>query len=671
MGVADQQQRLTLMVGEAVARYKSRDLVGAEEIYLKVLEQAPHHADALHLYGCLCDDLGRLDEAIALVTRATVSNPKAYPYFYNLGNMLSKQGRTDEAILHYRTAVHLKPDYAVAHNNLGLALRKQGKRKEAKASFQTAIRVSSKYADPHYNLCTELKAEGHIGAAIAECQEAIRIRPDYADAHFSLGQAYAMVQRPFEAVASYRVAATLQPETAQIFSNLGGELLKLGHMDGALEAFQEALRIEPTNPNHRSNLLLATSYSSPDQSPMQIQAAEWDRIHAEPLRAAVKPHTNRPEPERRLRIGYISADFRHHAVAYWAEPLLAGHQHEDFEIFCYSTCEAVLCDAVTARLKGHADVWVDCATLSDEALAARIREDLIDILVDLSGHTDGNRLLVFARQPAPVQVSWFGFPASTGLRTMHFRLTDAVMDPPGESEQFYSETLVRLSRFYAAFGPESSTPAVGSGPVARNGFVTYASLNSLAKITRPMMALWADILLGTPDSRLLLQAAGLDGEALSQEVMHFFATKGVATERLTLRGWSGIEDFLRVGQEADIALDPFPFNGGVTSCHALWMGLPVVTLSGQSAASRVGCSILTGLGLDELVAQTPEQYRGIALALATDQDRLASVRATLRGRMEASGLLDGAGLAREVEAAYRSMWNTRCSGPKHSGFAPR
>lgn len=661
MGVAEQQQRLTLLVGEAVARYKSRDLVGAEEIYLKVLEQAPHHADALHLYGCLCDDLGRLDEAIALVTRATVSNPKAYPYFYNLGNMLSKQGRTDEAILQYRTAVKLKPDYAVAHNNLGLALRKQGKRKDAKASFQTAIRVSSKYADPHYNLCTELKAEGHIGAAIAECQQAIRIRPDYADAHFSLGQAYAMVQRPFEAVASYRVAAMLQPNTAQTFSNLGGELLKLGHMVDALEAFQEAMHIEPANPHYRSNLLLATSYTSADASLMQIQAAEWERIHAEPLRTAVKPHTNRSEPERRLRIGYVSADFRHHAVAYWAEPLLAGHRHGDFEILCFSTCDAVLCDAVTARLKGYADVWVDCATLSDEALAARIREDQIDILVDLSGHTDGNRLLVFARQPAPVQVSWFGFPASTGLRTMHYRLTDAVMDPPGESEQFYSETLVHLSRFYAAFGPESSTPAVGSGPVARNGFVTYASLNSLAKITRPMMDLWADIMLATPDSRLLLQAAGLDGEALTQEVVHFFATKGVAMERLTLRGWSGIEDFLRVGQEADIALDPFPFNGGVTSCHALWMGLPVVTLSGQSAASRVGKSILSHIGLTELVAESPEHYKRIAVDLANDCLKLAVLRKTLRMRMADGGLLDGASLAREAEAAYRTVWKTWCA----------
>jgi protein O-GlcNAc transferase len=465
MGGADQRRQLAIWVNDAVTRYKVRDFAGAEAIYLKVLEQVPDHADALHLYGCLCEDVGRAKQAIDLVTRATQQNPSAYPYFYNLGNLLSKQGRTEEAIRHYQTAVALKPDYAVAHNNLGLALRKQGKRDEATTCFQRAILCMTGYADPHYNLCAELKLRGDMAGAIAACREAIRLRPTYAEAHFSLGHAYAMVQRPFDAVEAFREAIRHQSDNALAFTNMGGELLKLGRVEEAVTAFQEALRIEPGNSFIHSNLLLTTSYASPDPALMRIQADQWEHDHGVPLRNAIAAHVNHTNSEQRLRIGYVSADFRHHACAYWLEPLLAAHQHDDFEIFCYSNCEAILTDAVTARLKAHSDVWVDTVTMSDEALAARIRADGIDILVDLSGHTDGNRLLVFARQPAPVQVSWFGFPGTTGLQTMHYRFTDTVMDPPMESDRFYSETLVRLSRFYAAFKPDANAPKVGLGPV--------------------------------------------------------------------------------------------------------------------------------------------------------------------------------------------------------------
>jgi len=367
------------------------------------------------------------------------------------------------------------------------------------------------------------------------------------------------------------------------------------------------------------------------------------------------------DPERRLRVGYVSGDFRNHAAAYWIEPLLASLHNIDFAVICYSNSARV--DAVTERIKPFADRWVECAAITDEALAERIRADGIDILVDLSSHTEGHRLLTFARQPAPIQVSWFGFPVTTGLQTIQYRLTDAVMDPPGESEGFYSEKLIRLNRFYAAFRPDPTAPDVCKGPALRNGFVTFASFNTFAKITQSMLELWASILAETPHSRMHIQAAGLEYQELAGAILSVFAESGVESHRLTLRGWTGIEDYLRLGQEVDIALDPFPFNGGVTTCHALWMGLPVITMSGQSAASRVGASILGHLGLSEYVAHDPDAYREKAMALAQDLNKLSTLRTSMRNRMETSGLLDGEGLASEVEIAFRTIWRNWCAGP--------
>jgi predicted O-linked N-acetylglucosamine transferase (SPINDLY family) len=318
-------------------------------------------------------------------------------------------------------------------------------------------------------------------------------------------------------------------------------------------------------------------------------------------------------------------------------------------------------DATTERIKSCVDSWVQCEALTDDGLAKRIRQDAIDVLVDLSSHTEGNRLLTFARRPAPVQVSWFGFPVSTGLQTIQYRLTDSMLDPPGESERFYSEQLVRLDRFYAAFRPDQRAPAIADAPVNRNGFVTFASLNSWAKVTLPMLELWADMLRDLPGSRLLLQAAGLEDADLADSVRKLFAQRGVESQRLLICGWSHMDEFLHLGEEVDIALDPFPFNGGVTTCHALWMGLPVVTMRGESAASRVGTSIMAHIGLADLIAADADSYRSIAVGLAKNRARLTELRASLRVRMESGGLLDGVGLAEQAAAAYRNMWRNWCA----------
>lgn len=660
MVIKGNHRGIQTLFGQALHYHQVGNRKAAKASYVEVLKLDPDNAEALHLLGCVYDDIGNTGQAIKLLARAVKANPKAHAYFYNLANMLLRQGDYKEAIRHYREAIRLKPDYALAYNNLGRVLAQMGQRNEAKACFACAIQCKPGYADPHHNLGIELKGEGDLDGAVVAFLAAIEINPNFADAFCNLGSTYLLMQRVTEAAVAYRKAVDIQPGNSRHHTNVGGVMLKLGRHQDAIAAFNVALRLDPSDAFTRSALILATSYISSNAAELYALSAHWDHVHGVPLRGAINRHGNAPDPDRRLRVGYVSADFRNHAAVFWIEPLLAVLHHGDFEVVCYNNNARV--DFVTERIKPLADAWIECATLSDEALAERIRRDGIDILVDLSSHTEGHRLLVFARQPAPVQVSWFGFPVSTGLKTMQYRLTDAVMDPPNQRENFYSEKLIRLNRFYAAFRPDPATPGVGDSPFVQNGFVTFASFNTFAKITPSMLDLWATILVGTPHSRLLLQAAGVESLELTEMVRSAFTVRGVEPHRLTLRGWTSIEDYLRLGQEADIALDPYPFNGGVTTCHALWMGLPVITLSGQSAASRVGASILGRMGLAECVANDPDTYRDNAVRLAQDGSKLSALRASLRTRMETAGLLDGAGLASEVDGAFRAMWRTWCAG---------
>jgi predicted O-linked N-acetylglucosamine transferase (SPINDLY family) len=437
--------------------------------------------------------------------------------------------------------------------------------------------------------------------------------------------------------------------------------MRIGRVDDAILAFRQALAIDPTDSFCHSNLILAASYTSADPAVTHAECVIWNQMHGSTHATKRQQHPNSRILNRQLRIGYVSADFRSHAAAYWIEPLLIGHLGaDDFKVYCYSNSPSDITDQTTQRIRTLADEWVECANLSDEQLDQRIQDDAIDFLVDLSGHTDGNRLLVFARQPAPVQVSWFGFPTPTGLSAIQYRFTDDILDPPNSSESHCSESLVRLPRFYAAFRPDDRTPDIGESAFSRNGYVTFASLNSLAKVTTNMLEIWAQVLFSVPNSRMLFQAAGFESEAIVERIRATFARYNIDNNRLVFRGWADLASFLNTGEVADIALDTFPFNGGVTTCHCLWMGLPVVSMFGESAASRVGLDILSRAGLKELVAEKPKQYIENAVLLALNHQKLTAMRPTMRTRMISGGLLDGEALAEKVENAYKDMWRAWC-----------
>jgi predicted O-linked N-acetylglucosamine transferase (SPINDLY family) len=394
----------------------------------------------------------------------------------------------------------------------------------------------------------------------------------------------------------------------------------------------------------------------PGRSAKEIYAEhrEFARRYGQPVEST--PHANAKDVNRRLRIGYISGDFRDHSVAFFIESVLERHNRKAFEVFCYYNF--MHADSVTERLKARADHWRDVAALNDDDLVSLIRSDVIDILIDLSGHTAHNRLLALARKPAPVQVTWLGYLNTTGLDAMDYRITDAHASPEALFDDVHTEELIRLPGSQWCYRPHKDSPGIVPPPSIKSGFITFGAFTNLAKIGQPVIDLWSRLLEKMPESRLLIVGRGLG--TVGDDFLSRFARNGLAVERISLREFGPFEEYLSLHDTVDIVLDTFPFTGGTTSCHALWMGVPIVTIVGDTPASRGGASILNTIGLGEFVAQTAQQYLDVAANLASNPGRLAELRATMRERMAASPLMDETRFTRHLEKAFRSMWRTWC-----------
>jgi predicted O-linked N-acetylglucosamine transferase (SPINDLY family) len=438
-----------------------------------------------------------------------------------------------------------------------------------------------------------------------------------------------------------------------VHGNLAIALHMQGRVRESLEHHRREMEVNPGSSLHHSNYLYCLNFD-PDCGPQTIfdEHRAWAARHADPLTAAAVPHAPDRSPDRRLRIGYVSPHFRDHAVNFFTEPILASHDHTQFEVFCYS--DVARADDTTRRLQGYADHWRPIHGQGHEQVSRLIRADQIDILVDLTGHIGENRMPVFARKPAPVQVTYIGYQNTTGMLAMDYRLTDAYADPPGQTEPWHTERLERLPQTFFVYQPNALAPEVGPLPALARGYVTFGSFNNFAKVTPEVLKTWAEILTRVPASRLVVLADMQP--SLAGHLREAFAAHGIAAERLELVNRLPRPKYLELIAGVDVALDPFPFNGHTTTCDCLWQGVPVVTLSGQTYVSRFGGSGLKTLGLSKLIAASREHYQEIALALAGDLSRLAKLRAALRERMAASPLLDFAGFTRNLEAAYRRMW---------------
>lgn len=622
----------------------------------KAVELAPHLAEIHSNLGNALNDLGRAGEAVDCFRRAAQLQPNDPLFPYNLGTTLVDLGRTHEAVDSLRRAVQLGPRMVLAHVNLGSALQTLGRLDEAIACYRRAVDLDPQAAVAHNNLGNALRRQAKREAAVACYQSAIAARPDYADAYNNLGNALDDLGRFDEAIACYQRAVDFAPGLAIAHSNLGHAWKNRGRLEEAFACFRQAMQLRPGFHQAHSNLVYALHFSPACTARTLLdECRRWNHEHAEPLAGLIRPHTNDRTPDRRLRVGYVAPDFRQHVQSFFTIPLLSAHDHARFEIFCYADIDVP--DEATAHLQRLADVWRDITGMTDDQAAEQIRADRIDILVDLTLHMDRNRLLVFARKPAPVQVSWLAYPGTTGVRAIDYRLTDPHLDPPGEHDEFYTEESVRLPETFWCYDPLTDGPAVSPLPAAQNGHLTFGCLNNFCKVNAAVLRVWAQVLRAVDRSQMLILAPERSDH---HSIVEHFRREGVAGNRIHFASLQLRPQYLQLYHGIDIALDTFPYNGHTTSLDCLWMGVPVVTLAGQTVVGRAGLSQLTNLGLSDLVARTPQQFVSIAADLAGNLPRLAQLRATLRQRLQNSPLMDAPRFARHVEAAYRGMWQRWC-----------
>jgi protein O-GlcNAc transferase len=606
----------------AVQQHRMGYLGEARGLYLQILRLEPRHADALHLLGLVEEALGNSSRALELLEKAVKHSPRFASYRNSLGVAYRKAGRLDAARQEYQTALQLAPDHADALNNLANLLRIMACPEQALPYAQKAVVLQPKNALFHNNLAGVLVDLGAISAAICSYETAVSLQPDYADA----------------------------------YCNVRGLYHLLGNHDMALEADRKLLSLAPKDFAVLSDYLLSLNYLLNYSQPEL--AREHRVMGARFLAAPLSQPPNACDagvPGRRVRIGYLSPDFHRHPVGYLINAVLANYDRERFEVHCYYSRNAA--DDFTDRFREQTDGWFDCHQSSDLEVAQQIRDDGIDILVDLAGHTAFNRLPVFALKPAPIQVSWLGYFNTTGLATMDYLITDRHSLSDEEAAQFV-ERVVHLPNCRFCYTPPAVAPTP-SWESRKSEGTCFGSFNNTGKLSPDTVKTWAGLLLKLPDSRLILKWKTLETEELRKLVRDQFGACGIAADRLDLRGFSPHPEMLAQYGDVDLALDPFPFSGGITSLEALWMGVPVITLNGDRPAGRQTAAFLSVLGLEELVAADHAEYIEIAASLARDRGRRQELSTTLRMRMANSPLCDARAFTRDLEKLYLEMWHSR------------
>jgi len=642
------------LLRQAIAHHQAGQRAQAESVYRQVLALHPNHPDALNLLGVLAIEAGRLEAGISSIRRAISIAANIASYHSNLATALNLSGRPEEAAAAYRTALALSPNDADLHYRLGNVLQFAGQFEQSIESFRVALALRPDFAAAYNDMGNSLKRLGLLTQAAEAYRHCLAVAPDSAEALSNLSDALRELRQLPESLEAAQHAVHLRPDFADGWCNLANTLKDLGRMDEAIEACGKSVRLKPDSPAIATNYVYSLNFQSDDPAVIYAAHREFDRHFCAPL-ARKSPHRNDRSSERRLKIGYISADFRAHSVGRMLQPLFANHDHEHFQIVCYSDTRQS--DHLTGWLRARSDAWIETAALSDAQLAARVEAEEIDILIDLTQHMAGNRLLTFARQPGPVQIS-YGYPATTGLSAIKYRFTDSFVDPPGETEQFNSEKLLRIDPSFWCHWPDESDPPVAPLPALKNAFVTFGCLNNPCKVSPAALDLFVAVLNAIPLSRLMLLT--LEPVTPQNYFARELAVRGIDPSRVHLVNPLPRHGYLQLYDRIDIGLDPIPYNGHMTSCDSFWMGVPVLTLRGKTSVGRGGVSLLQNLNLPELIADTPDAYVAIASQLARDIPRLDQLRRTLRSRMQASPLCDAESFTQAIESAYRSAWRTWC-----------
>lgn len=664
-------------------------LADARALYGKVLKKRPQHVGALHLLG-LCEyQAGHHEAATRLVKQALLIDPGFTAALSDLGAILSDLKRHDEALTCFDRLLALQPDFPQAHYNRGYLLLKMKRFTEAVAAFDQSIELDPRHASSFSNRGNALYELGRIADAVASYDQAIAIAPDHIGALTNRGEMLLNLRQPEAALASFgralavnpaladawlgasiaslmneqianalaacRRALAIQPDCARTLVQLGECHALQGETDVAISCFDRALAIEPDHDGALSSRIFTVDFmeGSDVAAHQAVRSEWWRRIGAKIAAAHHSPHDNDRDPDRRLVLGYVSAEFRQRSAALTYRPVIENHDKSQFEVICYSNHPAE--DGVTASFRKVADQWHSVFGWSDQQLADRIRADKVDILIDLSGHSEGKRLHVFARKPAPVQVTAWGHATGTGLPTIDYLFSDPV-SIPAELRPFYAEQVHDLPCALIIEPPpaewRSSEP-----PVAANGYLTYGVFNRISKISSTAIGVWAEILRADPASRLLIKHSLIDDLSVRSRLLDKFSAAGIAPDRLSLLGSTSREQHLAAYASVDVCLDPFPHGGGVSTWEALYMGVPVVARLGKDAANRVAGAILSSIGLSDWVADDDEQY--IELARRPSPERLRSIRQQLPDMIQRQ--CGPAAYTRAVEAAYRTMWQKACA----------
>jgi len=645
-------------LNDAIAHYGAGRQPQAKEICQKILPDDADYPKALSMLGVIAFAAGETKTALKYLAQAITAKPDYAEAHNNLGNLLRDQGRLAEAEDSYRRALDLKPEHADFHNNLGVTLNALGRLQDAVASCRKAISINPGLAEAHNTLGGSLHALGQWEEAAASSQKAITLKPDFAGAFINLGYALNRLGRLDDALSSFHQALALNPDFAEAHYLIGDTSYTLGRLDDALASTRNALVLKPDFSVAARHLLHLTLYL-PGLTPEERFAEHllFSETQTRDITPQPEKLTNDATPDRRLRIGYLSSDFINHPVGTNILPLLSCHERKNFEIFCYADVRRP--DALTERLRATAEHWRPIVGMSDADVARMVWADGIDVLVCLAGHFGNNRPLVCAHRAAPVQVS-FHDGATSGLAEMDYWLSDNFLHPLETTEKF-TEQLYRLPVLYQYPGIEEA-PSIEPLAADTNGFITFGSFNNPAKINEAVIDLWAQILKSVAGSRLILKYKNLYGQASLQNfLLERFAADGVNADRIIFETSSdSVSEHLAQYAKIDIALDPFPFNGATTTFQALSMGVPVISLAGDTFIHRAAGSMLVQVDLGDLAVDTPQAYVACAKDLAADLPRLRSLRAGLRDRLAASPLCNAAAYARDVEAAYRHMWRGWC-----------
>lgn len=625
----------------------------------------PHNAATQVNIGNALVVMGKMDEAEEAYRRAIILAPSSAAALCKLAELLATIKRNEEAIGSYQAALILDPRDLSMLNGLGTLLQAEGRFDEAIETYRAMLALDPENAVAHSNIGSALQGQGHIALAMQEYQRALEISPHFAIAHFNLGTGLLLLDKVDESLAHFANTVKYDPHFLAAHNNISSTLSKLGRTEETVESCRRAIQINPEWNSMHSNLLFALTHSEV-ADPVDIfeEHLRFGRQFETPLRSQWPRHDNERDPDRLLRIGFVSADLNNHAMANFITPVLENLIYATgLEVFIYSNNKVD--DYITSHLRAVVGQWQQVQALTDDELARQIMKDGIDILIDLSGHTGYNRLLTFARKPAPLQVTWMGYPMTTGLQAMDYFLTDRYYSPPGLLDDQFTEKLLRLPAS-APYVPSPDTPPIEPAPALENGHITFGSFNRANKVSRGVIARWSALLRAVPQAKMLV--AAMPNDEITNMLRGWFEEEGIVAERLSFHPVTNVYDYLSMHRQVDVCLDTWPYTGGTTTLNALWMGVPTLTMVGKTLPSRVGATILGHQALDRFIAQDEADFLKKGVAIADDIAALASLRMVIRTRISNSAAGQPALIAAGLENALRTMWQRWCDGLPSDSF---